>query len=474
MPRPHLLQSYSRSQLALARLGALRSQGSCLMHLCITSTKGAGPGTQWDDGDLLFSNEGLRTVTLLTMSVTPEVKSRGMKFAEEQLLKHGWTQGKGLGRKENGITQALRVTLKQDNHGVGHDPAKEFTNHWWNELFNRTAASLVVETREDGVQIRRLSKGTTHRNHPKPNLLYQKFVKTATLTSGGERPDKDSESCSDDDNQGPEPPKILTDEMLLQACEGRTAHKAARHGITMKAKLARLEAQEQAFLAHLKGQHLGTPHLQSESKPPQKKKKKRKQKEEEEATATERNAEEEYPEHTDQSIRKSKKKKRHHQEKVSEEREGTTIGNEEEEDAGASGPGELKSREHQSIRKRKKKQHHEEEEEKAAGAVRTEEEESRAYPDPHSTGKKRWHREAEGRACGDRKSRRSKKKRQRHQEEEILDVRDEGDEEDGRTGEVESTSSSSRSKKRRWQQPEERAGGSTDQRAKKKKQKKRD
>lgn len=27
------------------------------------------------------------------MSVTPTVKSRGMKFAEEQLLKHGWTQG---------------------------------------------------------------------------------------------------------------------------------------------------------------------------------------------------------------------------------------------------------------------------------------------------------------------------------------------------------------------------------------------
>ena len=28
---------------------------------------------------------------------------------------------------------------------VGHDPAKEFTDHWWDELFNRTAASLVVE-----------------------------------------------------------------------------------------------------------------------------------------------------------------------------------------------------------------------------------------------------------------------------------------------------------------------------------------
>lgn len=29
---------------------------------------------------------------------------------------------------------------------VGHDPAREFTHHWWSELFNQTAASLVVET----------------------------------------------------------------------------------------------------------------------------------------------------------------------------------------------------------------------------------------------------------------------------------------------------------------------------------------
>lgn len=27
------------------------------------------------------------------MKVTPEVRSHGMKFAEEQLLKHGWTPG---------------------------------------------------------------------------------------------------------------------------------------------------------------------------------------------------------------------------------------------------------------------------------------------------------------------------------------------------------------------------------------------
>ncbi|XP_028359030.1 G patch domain-containing protein 4 isoform X1 [Phyllostomus discolor] len=418
--------------------------------------------------------------------ITPEVKSRGMKFAEEQLLKHGWTQGKGLGRKENGITQALRVKLKQDTHGVGHDPSKEFTNHWWNELFNKTAANLVVETRQDGVQIKHLSKETTRHNHPKPNLLYQKFVKMATLTSGGEKPDKDLESYSDDNSQGPQPPKILTDEMLLQACEGRTAHKAARLGITMKAKLARLEAQEQAFLDQLKGQDPGIPQPQCECKPLKKKKKKRKQKKEEEATATERNAEKEYTDHTDHSIRKSKKKRQHQEEKVTDDREGIAIVDEEEA-IGTRELGELKSREQtdECPRKRKKKKRQQHEEKlRVLGKAWEPELESRAHTDPCSRSNRQQHeeedlntedkeaeeavvdsetREAESRACSDRKSK--SKKRQQHQED-VLAIRNGHD--DGSTGE----SSSSRGKRRRQKQAEEeRARVSTDQRAKKKKKK---
>ncbi|EHA99545.1 G patch domain-containing protein 4 [Heterocephalus glaber] len=504
------------------------------------------------------------------MSVTPEVKSRGMKFAEEQLLKHGWTQGKGLGRKENGITQPLKVTLKQDTHGVGHDPAKEFTNHWWNELFNKTAANLVVETGQDGVQIRRLSKETTQHNHPKPNLLYQKFVKsgfgggkglgrkengitqplkvtlkqdthgvghdpakeftnhwwnelfnktaanlvvetgqdgvqirrlskettqhnhpkpnllyqkfvkTATLTSGEEKPDRNLESCSDD-RQEPMPPESLTDEMLLQACEGRTAHKAARLGITMKAKLARLEAQEQAFLARLKGQDPGPSPPQNESKPSKKKKKKGKQKEEKEARATEKNQEhldDEHLEFTNQSIGKSKKKRHHKEEKVIGGREGTTVGREEE---GATGLGDLKSRAHPGQppqkKKKKKRQHHKEEEEetgvlgkgqrgKEAVVGIREKVESRACTDPCRS-KKRQQREedlntedegqetalgSETRKAGrgthsEGSSKRSKQKRQQRQEKEALGVHD--DNEVGATRETES-----REEKRRRQHPE--------------------
>ncbi|XP_052036120.1 G patch domain-containing protein 4 [Apodemus sylvaticus] len=377
------------------------------------------------------------------MSVTPEVKSRGMKFAEKQLLKHGWTQGKGLGRRENGITQALRVTLKQDTHGVGHDPAKEFTDHWWSDLFNKTAASLVVDSGKDGVQIRRLSKETAQRSHPKPSLVYQKFVKTATLTSGEEKPDRDLESYSDVDTHEPMPPKILTDEMLLKACEGRTAHKAARLGITMKAKLARLEAQEQAFLARLKGsKDVGTSHPLTDSEPPQKKKKKRKQKEEEESATTERSLGEELLEHTDKSVRKSRKKKK----RQKDERERTALGSEEEEAAGESGPGELSTDQpDRSSRKKKKRRRQRHEEEGEMGVCEGGRDVTgRADKDPRRNSKKRQtcggdldtqeEERKDDLTKGERKVRRKDKKKRQQCCEEVLDV---SNDDDGRTWEAE-------------------------------------
>ncbi|MEJ1277707.1 G patch domain containing 4 [Cricetulus griseus] len=395
------------------------------------------------------------------MSVTPEVKSRGMKFAEEQLLKHGWTQGKGLGRKENGITQALKVTLKQDTHGVGHDPAKEFTDHWWSDLFNKTAASLVVDTGKDGVQIRRLSKETTQRSHPKSNLLYQKFVKTATLTSGEEKPDR--ESGSDDDSHEPTPPKM-----------------AARIGITMKAKLARLEAQEQAFLARLKGsKDVGTSQPHTDKEPSHKKKKKRKQKEEEETATTEKNVSEELLEHTDpQSFKKREKKKRRRKD----QREEMAVGSGEEEAEGASGPGEQSTEQSdQSSRKRKKKRrrHHEEEgkmevcDERGRDMTgRPKAVDSGADPDPWRSSKKSQQSgddldtQDEGKnglTKAERKVRRGKKKRQQCLEEVVLDVSNKDD--DDRTWEVENEG------ERSQPHPKERAGINTDQRAKKKKRK---
>uniref|UniRef100_A0A5F8GDX8 G patch domain-containing protein 4 n=1 Tax=Monodelphis domestica TaxID=13616 RepID=A0A5F8GDX8_MONDO len=128
------------------------------------------------------------------MSATSGTKSRGMKFAEEQLQRHGWSQGKGLGKKEDGIAQAIKVKLKQDNAGVGHDPSKEFTNHWWSQLFNKTAASLVVETGKVLWEQRRAREGgrNDHRTHktlflsgnPENQVWGSKLSSTPTSPTG--------------------------------------------------------------------------------------------------------------------------------------------------------------------------------------------------------------------------------------------------------------------------------------------------
>lgn len=39
------------------------------------------------------------------------------KFGQKMLEKMGWSKGKGLGAKENGITEHVRVSYKNDSKG---------------------------------------------------------------------------------------------------------------------------------------------------------------------------------------------------------------------------------------------------------------------------------------------------------------------------------------------------------------------
>ncbi|KAI1886046.1 hypothetical protein AGOR_G00210000 [Albula goreensis] len=194
-----------------------------------------------------------------------EEKSRGLKFAEQQLLRHGWEQGKGLGRDENGISEAIKVKVKCDKGGVGHRQGEQFTFHWWDHVFNKASSSLVVESGQDGVKVKKTAgegeEGMISNKKPrKAELakakLYGRFVKSGTLWSGKEQAEEKSSSSEDSSESEDEDQRLdlssttkLSDEDLMKACGGRTAHKGARHGLTMSAKLARLEQQEHEFLA---------------------------------------------------------------------------------------------------------------------------------------------------------------------------------------------------------------------------------
>ncbi|XP_062821124.1 G patch domain-containing protein 4 [Anolis carolinensis] len=260
------------------------------------------------------------------------VKSRGLAFAEKELRRRGWKEGKGLGKHETGISEALRVKVKCNSAGVGHDPGEAFSFHWWDHLFNASAAKIAIQQGQNGVKVGRVSEKEENEEEEPParnkkprkalrnkDMVYGRFVKAATLTSKGEEPlnpvhPSDSSSEEEEAKLDLSSAKRLTDEELVKACGGRTAHKGARHGFTMSAKLARLEEQEKAFLA--KYLPPKAPNLE------QKEEKKAKRRKEEAIAILEEEPEEGRP----KKKKKKKKRKKEEEENVDEEPLGQSQG----------------------------------------------------------------------------------------------------------------------------------------------------
>jgi len=175
-------------------------------------------------------------------------------FAKAQLLKYGWTEGKGLGKNENGIVDPLKPKLKFDTTGVGHDDKE---HKWWESVYDKASGNIDIDTSaknvsvrvrdEDAVEIstRKLDLRKLKKKH---NLEYGSFLKTCTLDGGKVVPEENLASLKLDEVLHEAPSFELTDEQLFQACGGRTAHKGARHGLTLSGKLARIAQQEAELL----------------------------------------------------------------------------------------------------------------------------------------------------------------------------------------------------------------------------------
>ncbi|KAJ8686208.1 hypothetical protein QAD02_022002 [Eretmocerus hayati] len=174
-------------------------------------------------------------------------------FAKAQLLKYGWTEGKGLGKNENGITEALKPKLKFDNSGIGH---KDVDYQWWDSVYDKALKNIVLDKKLDSVSINVAKKDafdissteSSIQGKKQKHLLHHgKFVKTSTLLDGNTIRNSKCEfvEVTPEDNQFM---NKLSDEELFKACGGRTAHKGARHGLKLGGKLARVAEQEKQLL----------------------------------------------------------------------------------------------------------------------------------------------------------------------------------------------------------------------------------
>jgi len=184
-----------------------------------------------------------------------------MDFARQQLEKYGWKDGEGLGKSRNGISNPIKAALKFDNAGLGHKISDELVNPWWQRVYDSAAGNVNVVEENGTVGIKTSGKTeiTTKRKRKQTKdgetAGYGSFVKRAALAEGGEAIiGSDTEEFEDEPDLKKRTSGIcdLTDEELFKACGGRTAHKGARHGLSMSAKLersARLEKEKLALLA---------------------------------------------------------------------------------------------------------------------------------------------------------------------------------------------------------------------------------
>ncbi|KAK4316997.1 hypothetical protein Pmani_011898 [Petrolisthes manimaculis] len=178
-------------------------------------------------------------------------QGKGMDFARRMMEKCGWSEGKGLGRDEGGITEAIRPKLKFDTAGLNYNKADEFNFHWWDHVFNKAAHNITVHKNQDDVvhiSRSRELEVSTKRPSKKHARDHSGFIKGKTLIGQcGEV--AGLVECSDDDEEEEKDRSLkLTDEQLFQMCEGRTAHKGARHGLNMTAKLARVKEQDRKLM----------------------------------------------------------------------------------------------------------------------------------------------------------------------------------------------------------------------------------
>ncbi|XP_034835829.1 PIN2/TERF1-interacting telomerase inhibitor 1-like [Maniola hyperantus] len=107
------------------------------------------------------------------------------KFGQRMLEKMGWSSGKGLGAKENGIVEHVVARYKNDEKGLGfEDRNDQWTKH--EDDFNSLLANLSnadggMETLHSGISLEKKSKKSKARIH------YHKFTRGKDLSRYSEK-----------------------------------------------------------------------------------------------------------------------------------------------------------------------------------------------------------------------------------------------------------------------------------------------
>lgn len=194
-----------------------------------------------------------------------------MDFARRQMQKMGWTPGRGLGKKEDGIDRPLRLHSQQDSCGLGFDRTSSFNTHVWfanidsvisaarNQDSKRNTNKTKTMTEEEGDVVVREegaesdgdqnADGTNQRVGA--NKFYTQFSKPklmlSTSLAGEEEDEQLIEKESKRSKKGRKRKNMLDLDQVYRMTKGATGHRSAHVGLKMSGKMRRLMEQEDEF-----------------------------------------------------------------------------------------------------------------------------------------------------------------------------------------------------------------------------------
>lgn len=85
-----------------------------------------------------------KTLSKLRLKSFDSLSSKPSNFGSDFLKKFGWKEGEGLGKRKQGIKSYLKVSRKDNKHGIGCDVqvSEEFSDGWWTRAFEAAASRL--------------------------------------------------------------------------------------------------------------------------------------------------------------------------------------------------------------------------------------------------------------------------------------------------------------------------------------------
>ena len=196
-----------------------------------------------------------------------------MDFAKKQMEKMGWKPGKGLGMREDGMAQPLKVQSQQDSCGLGFDRTSAFnTEIWFAKIDTAIRAArddrkkrekkqqqteneeTVSRDEEEGDVV--ASESDTGRNPDEAerrrgaNKFYTQFSKPQLMlrTSPKDEDEKQLIEAEEKISKKSRKRKSRMDlDEVYKKSKGATCHRSAHVGLKMSGKMKRLMQQEEEF-----------------------------------------------------------------------------------------------------------------------------------------------------------------------------------------------------------------------------------